>query len=203
MNGRFTRKGLVKDRSGHQFGGGVLHVLSQAEGRSKYGSTLWHVRCDRCGQTKVMSANQLRTAQSCGCWKHNFQDRTGQRCGPFLVLRLAEGRGSGGCVLWNCLDMRDGKEKVVNSSYLQRLTKKYKVNVTEKYCKHCDRVLPAESFSINRRALTGLNFYCRECTAIRHRTSKRKQGSTVGKNTGKTGCTSSADVFATVEMECV
>lgn len=81
---------------------------------------MWDCLCD-CGNTRVCAGTALRQGdiKSCGCEKTGrpMKDKTGNRYGKLIVLRVAEVKNNK--VYWLCL-CDCGKEKIIGGSELTK-----------------------------------------------------------------------------------
>lgn len=88
------------DITGQRFG--KLVALEQI-GRNRYGTFLWHCKCD-CGNTTSTSVGTLRygISKSCGCSRR--KDMSGKKFGRLLVLKPApNNKQKGKRFTWKCL----------------------------------------------------------------------------------------------------
>ena len=93
------KKLLGMDLTGKKFNS--ITAIRRTDKR-KHRSIVWECKCD-CGTIMYVSAGMLNsgTIKSCGCYKKNKNDLTGQRFGRLTVLRDSKKRTSQ-AVLWEC-----------------------------------------------------------------------------------------------------
>ena len=87
------------DLTGQQFG--QLTVIERIQNNNK--RTMWLCRCS-CGNVVAVSAANLRQglSRSCGGTSHRMKDRTGERFGNLVALKIDYERSSKGKVFWVC-----------------------------------------------------------------------------------------------------
>lgn len=87
--------------TGHRFGKMTVLQQSHTDGHR----TFWVCRCD-CGKQFVRSADNITSrkdrVQSCGCYRPNRVDLTGQRFGKIVVVSEESAKGRNGEVNWLC-----------------------------------------------------------------------------------------------------
>lgn len=105
-----------KDITGQRFG--MLTALSPTGARDRYGSLVWHCKCD-CGKEIDAPLHQLSAGyrKSCGCLSHPpLKDYAGKRFGKLTVLEYAGKKA--GMHRWRCR-CDCGQETVVGQTLLQ------------------------------------------------------------------------------------
>lgn len=123
-------QGRLTDYTGQRRG--ILTILTQQADRTKNGDVLWTCRCD-CGKTITKSSAYLSgraKTKSCGCLPKEkpsgkLKDRTGQRYGKLIAIKLAEPsfNGKRRRARWLC-KCDCGKETIINAERLNDGTHK-------------------------------------------------------------------------------